>query len=81
MWDVSCMCLWSPLRAAGLLRLCVARPFRLPVSLSAGLVTLSYTKGDMMRHDVSLHQELCVRSEGRVTSLLQYQLHLCLMIV
>ena len=43
MWDVSCMCLWSLLRAAGLLRLCVARPFRLPVSLMTGLVTLSYT--------------------------------------
>ena len=41
MWDVSCMCLWSLLRAAGLLRLCVARPLRLPVSLLAGLVTLS----------------------------------------
>ena len=38
------MCLWSLLRAAGLLRLCVARPLRLPVSLLAGLVTLSYTK-------------------------------------
>ena len=38
------MCLWSPLRAAGLLRLCVARPFRLPVSLLAGLVTLRADK-------------------------------------
>ena len=38
------MCLWSPLRAAGLLRLCVARPFRLPVSLLAGLVTLKFRR-------------------------------------